>query len=160
MSMFTWIKIVRKLSQQENILDVLDIKMQESSKQLEALNAVISKGNSQIQEIEAKIIDSQEKFTRMKETSHKEMNSLKEALQKNINEFENQVNSSKAEFSQLTGQLDTCVKNVHQHLESIKKTAQDHCSAINQDVKSYENSVSKLGDKLTELGNAIAEFQR
>ncbi|NLZ64480.1 MAG: hypothetical protein GX902_11800 [Lentisphaerae bacterium] len=158
--MFTWIKIIRKLSQQENILDLLDNKIQESSQLLEALNAAISKANSQIQEIDAKITESQEKFTNMKESSRKEVKSLAETLQKEINDFEGLVNSSKAEFAQLSGHLGTYAKNVHQHLEDIKKAAQDHCAAFNQEVKVYEGNVSKLGDKLTELENAIAEFQR
>lgn len=158
--MFTWIKVVRKLSQQENILDVLDTKMQDSSKLLEALNAAISKSTLQIQQIEDKIIDSQKQFTSIKDASQGEINALNAFMKKNIEEFESRMNSSKAEFAQLNGQLDTYVNKVHQHLESIKKAAQEHCSAINHDVKSYENSVSKLGNKLTELGNAIAEFQR
>ncbi|MGI5925330.1 MAG: hypothetical protein ACOX9E_15400 [Lentisphaeria bacterium] len=158
--MFTWIKVIRKLSQQENILDVLDTKIQETSIQLETLNSVIDKGNSKIHEIDAKITDSQERFSDMEENSQKKVNSLNESLQKNIKDFEATVNSSKADFAQLAGEIDTYAKNVQQHLESIKKVAQDHCSSINSDIKSYEDNVSKMSNKLTELENAIAEFQR
>jgi len=99
--MFTWFKVLRKLSKQEDFLAALDAKMQELSQLMEAQKEVVSKGNLQIQEFETKIIESQEKFTGMKEV-----------LQKEINAFDGLINSSKAEFAQLSGQLDTYAKNV------------------------------------------------
>lgn len=147
--MFKWIKVLSKLSKEDDVMASLDAKVKgisdgmetfglESSRTLEALVKAKTEAGAEIDRLKK----SAEEFKML------------------VDETEKRITAEKTDLMKVSGEMESYRDAVGKKVDEIQKTAREHLDEVNVKVKAYDAHVTELGKEISRLGDSIAEFEK
>lgn len=147
--MFKWIKVISKLSRQEDVLMAFEARVNGISAQMEQFSAESAKTIEGLQEA--------------KKEAYLEI----ERLKKSAEEFKQVVDESackilaeKSDVEKISAEMESYHDAIVKKVEELRTVTHAHLEAVNEKVCAYDSNVAKLGKEIMRLGDSIAEFQK
>ena len=147
--MFKWIKVVSRLSKQDDIMGVLESRVsrisaqvesfvEESAKILEHLQTVKAETNSEIDRARTIVAEVKEE----------------------VEDIERKIAVEKLDMAKISGEMKSYEEAIVQKVEELRTGTQEHLNLVNEKIEAYNSNMSKLGEEIVRLGDSIAEFER
>ncbi|MDO5319326.1 MAG: hypothetical protein Q4G65_11915 [bacterium] len=147
--MFKWIKVLSKLTQQDDAMVAFEMKMKNVSTQMD--------------EFKVESVKTLESLKKVKAEADAEV----ERFKKSVDEFRRIADSvadrivgEKSELEKLSGEMESYQEAIGKKVEELRRVTQEHLDSVNEKVKAYGSNVSELGKEIVRLGDSIAEFQK
>ena len=134
--MFKWIKIISRLSRQDDIIGTIESKVSGASAQMEKF-AVES----------AKML---ENLQMAKEEAYSEIDCFRNAIAE-LKKYMEGMEHKLSEAYQLA---------IGKKVEEMRSATQEHLTLLNGQIEAYNSNISKLGEEIVRLGDSIAEFEK
>ena len=151
--MFEWIKILNRISQEEDY-------MAKSAERLSELKTGIERLEERHNQCIALIKDTNAALERGKV----DMDKLVRDFQKVASDVEAKIADIKKEAenasASLRDALTDCSKLAEDKLLEIRQQAEQYTASINEQIAKYEENFPGFNKKLDELKQAVADFQR
>jgi len=147
--MFKWIKIISRLSRQDDIIGTIESKVSGASAQMEKF-AVES----------AKML---ENLQMAKEEAYSEIDCFRNAiaeLKKYMEGMEHKLSEDKSDMEKLSGEMEAYQLAIGKKVEEMRSATQEHLTLLNGQIEAYNSNISKLGEEIVRLGDSIAEFEK
>lgn len=147
--MFKWIKVISRLSRQDDVMAELDAKVQSILSQMEVFKTAAETLLDELKKAKADACSETERISK----SSAELRKFAEDLTKHIE-------AKKSDLSKVSKELTDCQDTVAAKIDELQKVALAHVETVNEKVKTYGESVSELSQELMRLGDSITEFQK
>lgn len=147
--MFKWIKVLSKLSKEDDVMASLDAKVKGISDRMETFGLESSKTLDALVKAKA---EAGAEIDRLKKSA--------EEFKTLVDETEKRISAEKTDLAKVCGEMESYRDAVGQKVDEIQKTAQEHLDEVNAKVKAYDVHVTELGKEITRLGDSIAEFEK
>ena len=147
--MFKWIKVLSKLSNEDDVMASLEAKVKGISDRMETFGLESSKTLDAL--VKAKV-EAGAEIDRLKKSAD-EFKAL-------VDETEKRIAAEKNDLAKVSGEMESYRDVLGQKVEELQKVAQEHLDNVNEKVKAYDSNVSELGREIMRLGDSIAEFQK
>jgi len=147
--MFNWIKVISRLSAQDDVMATLDNRIGEIVGRMDACATESAKALSELKQA-----------TEAAEAAASRLDSVAEKFRETVAEAEQRIASEKDELSGIGTEIEKLTCALSAKVEDIQKTAHAHLDAVSEKVHSYDANVAELGKEIVRLGDAISEFEK
>ncbi len=151
--MFGWIKVLNRISQEENY-------MEKSEKRLEELKS----GMERLEERQAQCTALAKETSATLERGKKDLDALLRDFRKISSDAETklaEIRKAADDASASCGEaLTSCSKLAEDKLLEIRQQAEQYAASVNAQIAEYEANFAGFNRKLDELKQAVADFQR
>ena len=147
--MFKWIKVVSRLSKQDDIMGVLESRVSRISAQVE-----------NFAEESAKIL---EHLQTVKAGTNSEIDRARKIVaevKEEVEDIERKIAVEKSDVAKISGEMKSYEEAIVQKVEELRTGTQEHLNLVNEKIEVYNSNMSKLGEEIVRLGDSIAEFER
>ena len=151
--MFGWIKVLSRISKEENYTE-------KSEKRL----AELKSGIERLEERQAQCAALAKETSAALERERKDLETLLKDLQKTSSEAEAKLaeirKAADGASASLAEALNACSKLAEDKLLTIRQQAEQYAASVNAQIAKYEENFVGFNQKLDELKQAVADFQR
>lgn len=147
--MFKWIKILSKLSHQDDVMAALEARVGGVTAQIESFAAESART---LEGLKAAKTESDSAVGRLK-------NEVEE-VKRILDETAGKVAAEKSDLTKIGKELEGYQDAIGKKVDELKRATQEHLEDVSAKVAAYDTSVSELGKEIMRLGDSIAEFQK
>ena len=151
--MFEWLKVLNRISKEENYMEKCEARLSDLKSTAERLEKRCEQYAELAGKTEAEL-----------KCGKENLDKLVRELQKISSEAENKIGEIKTTAEKTSAALNEalkdCSKLAEDKISEIGKQAEEYAASVNGQIAEYEKNFAGFNQKLDELKQAVADFQR